>query len=363
MNLPIVIRTLVQQLRDKATYIYFLIFPLLLMVILGSVLQGAFGVEIADRVEKINVQYVIKDQETGAQFEALQQELDIENIDFKNGKSESSAIKALKEQEADAYFTIGDKITVHTDNLSDIQFTLLKSYLVEIFQSMRLMQGAAQFDVSPQDIMLQPSELDQVVKEDRTNLKKPATSYQYYAVAMIGLFILYMAENGLDMFGKGRRMKTLQRELISPVSRQQIVHSTFLGHVLLGLLVVGVQMLITQVVFDVPWQQQFGFSFINLSSLMVLFLVIGVFLETIGQGVGMGITQVIIQVAAFLGGGYFPVDERMMAFSPLGWVMGPIREALWTSNPLRWHGVILNLVIAAVLYLGTMLALTRREEF
>lgn len=43
--------------------------------------------------------------------------------------------------------------------------------------------------------------------------------------------------------------------------------------------------------------------------------------------------------------------------------MGPIREALWTSNPLRWHGVILNLVIAAVLYLGTMLALTRREEF
>lgn len=364
MNLPIIIRTFVQQLRDKGTYIYFLLFPLTLMLVLGSILQGVFaGSAVEEKVEPITVQYVVEDQALGGQFKMAVRELSSTKIKFNQSADRASAVRALRAGKADAYFNIGDKIVVRTNQLSDVQLTLLKSYLVEMFQSIRLMAGAQRFNVPPAELFTLPAELNDALKVDQTNLKKQATSYQYYAVAMIALFILYMAENGLEMFSKGRRRKTLQRELISPLGRQKLINSTFAGHALLGFCVVLVQMLITQVLFKVPWQQQFGFAFISLSALMLLFLTLGVFLETIGKGVGMGIMQIIIQVAAFLGGGYFPVSETMMNFSPLGWIMGPLREALWTNNPLQWRGVFLCLLITVILYCGMSLVLNRREEF
>ncbi|MDT2672804.1 ABC transporter permease [Enterococcus dongliensis] len=364
MNRTIIIRAFVQQIRDKSTYIYFLLFPLALMLVLGSILQGAFGTsEIENKIDPIQIRYVATDQKKGAQFEAILQEVSTPKLVFKASSDEKQAINALKEKQADVYLSIGKNIDVEMNELSDIQFTLLKSYLVELFQTMHRLEGAQRFGQAPEEISDVSEKLDKALVVDQTNLKKPATSYQYYSVAMIALFILYMAENGLEMFGKSRRHKTLQREAISPVSRQTIINSTFLGHVLLGLCAVFVLMVITQTVFDVPWQQQFGFSFLNLSSLMILFLALGAFLETIGKEVGMGITQIIIQIAAFLGGGYFPVSEEMMNFSPMGWVMGPIREALWTNNALQWRGIILNLLFAVLMFLSMSIVLNRREEF
>ncbi|MGX7130995.1 ABC transporter permease [Enterococcus songbeiensis] len=364
MNLPIIIRTFIQQIRDKATYIYFLVFPLTLMLILGSVLQGAFdGGDIEDKIDEIQVRYVVDDAAMGTQFEAVLQEINSDKLIFEESPNEESAVAAMKKKQANAYFLIKKDITVQIESLSDVQFTLLKSYLAEMFQVMRLMEGAQQFGVAPQELFNLPPELDKAIVVDQSQMKKPATSYQYYSVAMIALFILYMSQNGLEMFDKGRRQKTLQRELISPVSRQKLINSTFIGHALLGVCVVFALMVITQVLFGVPWHLQWFFSFANLSSLMLLFLVLGAFLETVGKGVGMALVQVIIQVAAFLGGGYFPVGEEMMRFSPMGWVMGPIREALWTENALQWQGVLYCLISTLVLYIGMSVVLNRREEF
>lgn len=364
MNRTIIMRAFIQQVRDKSTYIYFLLFPLALMLILGSILQGAFGTsEIENKIDPIQIRYVAADKQKAAQFETVLKEFSAPKLVFKASEDEKQAIQALKKQQADVYLSIGKDIDVQMNELTDIQFTLLKSYLVELFQTIHRLEGAQRFDQAPEEIFGSNKELDKVLVVDQSNLKKPATSYQYYSVAMIALFILYMAENGLEMFGRSRRHKTLQREAISPVSRQQIINSTFVGHMLLGFSAVFVLMVITQTIFDVPWQQQFGFSFLNLSSLMILFLALGAFLETVGKEVGTGITQIIIQVAAFLGGGYFPVSEGMMNFSPMGWVMGPIREALWTNNPLQWRGIILNLTFAVVMFLSMSIVLNRREEF
>lgn len=363
MNIPIIIRTFVQQLRDKSTYIYFLLFPLSLMLILGTILQGAFSTDIESKIETVDVQYVVENEELGHQFELAVKESSPDKISFEKSPSAKVATEAMEKKKTDAYINIAEEIDVQTGNLSELQYTLLKSYLVEVFQVIHFVQGAQQFNTSPQEILGGTAKLDDVIGVDQTNLKKSANSYQYYSIAMIALFILYMSESGLEMFGKSRRQHILQRELISPLSRQKIINSTFTGHALLGFCVVLTLMLLTQLLFRVPWHQQFIFSFLSLSSLMLLFLVLGSFLETIGKDVGSGLTQILIQVAAFLGGGYFPVSEGMANFSPMGWIMGPLREALWTNNPLQWRGILLNLFAAGILYVGMSIVLNKREEF
>lgn len=107
MNLPIIIRTFIQQIRDKATYIYFLVFPLTLMLILGSVLQGAFdGGDIEDKIDEIQVRYVVDDAAMGTQFEAVLQEIDSDKLIFEESPNEESAVAAMKKKQANAYFLI-----------------------------------------------------------------------------------------------------------------------------------------------------------------------------------------------------------------------------------------------------------------
>ncbi len=82
MNIPIIIRTFVQQLRDKSTYIYFLLFPLSLMLILGTILQGAFSTDIESKIETVDVQYVVENEELGHQFELAVKESSPDKISF-----------------------------------------------------------------------------------------------------------------------------------------------------------------------------------------------------------------------------------------------------------------------------------------
>lgn len=362
MNRVMIKRNLVSDLRNPASYLYYLVLPISLMFLLGAILQGSFGSQ-ATTPEKVRVQVVIQrpHSEKGRLVKQTLQHTKMAGLSFTQRSSVAQAKQRVRQQKNAAAVIVGQRVQVLTaTGLTDYQVALLKGVLVEVFQNVALTQTALTFNGR----VLPPSQLKKtVVVQDRQGLKPAASSYQYYAIAMTGMFILYFAEIGIDTFAQGRRKRTLPRELIAPISRQQIINSTVLGHAIFGGLTVLVSMVLTQVLFKVPWQQAFGFSFLNIVSLMLLFLVLGFFLETVGQGVGVGITQVIIQLAAFLGGGYFPVSDGMLRFSPLGWVMSPLRSALWTENPLNWSGVGLNLGLAVGLFVAMSVILNKREVF
>ena len=53
---------------------------------------------------------------------------------------------------------------------------------------------------------------------DQENQRETASSYQYYAIAMTSLFVLYFSEIGLSMFREARQHGTVQ-ERINPPAR------------------------------------------------------------------------------------------------------------------------------------------------
>jgi len=360
MSFVVIKRVLRQSFRERANYLYFFLLPLSLMVILGVILQGTFKTEVNSSHATVQVQAVVAPTVKGQAFKQALTKLDTDAIQFQSQSSISRGRTWLRHGKNRALVVIGQKAQVTTSvGFDDYQQAILKGYLASLFSQYQLRTVALKFNGR----LVDPTKLGSVVKLDRQNLKQSATSYQYYAVAMIGMFMLYFGEVGLALFGTGRRQRTLQRELITPISQQQLINANLLGHLIYGWLVITALMLITQVLFKVPWQQAFIFSNLNLVALMGLFLSLGLFLETIGHKLGEGLMQVFIQLAAFLGGGYFPTSPLMMHFSPLGWVIGPLQSALWTRAPLDWSGVGLNIGLMLVLIVVTSVILRRREVF
>ncbi|ETY73994.1 ABC transporter permease [Lactiplantibacillus fabifermentans] len=356
--ITVIKRILLQDLRLKSNYIYFLIMPVSLMVILGLVLQSVFATQLDATVNPVHVQYVVKDAQQAKLVKQLVTKTKVAHLDFTPRASTKVAQAYVRNHANTAAVTIEQAhIQVATaKNLNDYQNALLKGTLAELAQTLGLVKTAIHYQRPI--VTVKSAEL---VTVNRAQVQRSATSFQYYALAMMGMFMLYFAEIGLDMFGKARRQQTLARELLTPISKGQLLNATVAGHLLYGLLVIAVLMGITAGLFQMPWLRALPFAFANFASLMALFLVLGLALETVAAQLGEGVMQIVIQLVAFLGGGYFPTSTTMMAFSPLGWVMGPLRSALWTSNPLNWSGVWLSLSVTAGL-LGLINVVMRRRE-
>ncbi len=355
----IIKRVFVQDLRNRSNYVYFLILPVSLMVILGLVLQGTFATQLDSKVAHVHVQYVVDHSQQAQLFDKMVKHADITHLDFKSQRDLAQAKNVVRTQSNTALVQFGTTVTVQTaKGLNDYQTILLKSSLAAIFRQMGLVQTAIHYRGR-----LATVSTKKLVKINHVQAHQSATSFQYYALAMMGMFMLYFSEIGLDMFGKARRQKTLARELLTPVTRGKLLNATVGGHLLFGLLVIGVLMGITAGLFKMPWSRALGFTLINFSGLMALFLIVGLLMDTINSQVGSGIVQIVIQLVAFLGGGYFPTSSTMMQFSPLGWIMGPMRSALWTTNSLDWSGAALNFGLAFGLLIIVNWIIRRREVF
>ncbi|MBO0460487.1 ABC transporter permease [Enterococcus sp. DIV1298c] len=366
MNKKIIIRTLIQSLREKSNYIYFVAFPITLMFILGAVLQGVFNNDFVSDIEPLTVQYQIDDPEVRGIFQQVTSFTD-GTIHFEEVANKKEGLANIRKQTADAYLSFSDHVEVQSRELSNVEKTILQSYLVEIVQEIKRQSIIMEQQLPPTTGLVSADQFTDAIVIDQENQRETATSYQYYAIAMISLFVLYFSETGLSMFREARQHGTVQRELVTPLSRKKIILSTFFGHFVFGMCVVLLLMLLSQFLFDVPWYLRFGFSYFNLVALMGSFLALGLFLETVGdrgeKRIGSSTTQIFIQLTGFLGGAYFPTNETMMRFSPLGWVLASVRESLWTDNPLHWVGIYGNVGILLVLLTLSVVILDKREVF
>ncbi|MGG5358533.1 ABC-2 type transport system permease [Enterococcus sp. DIV0213j] len=358
----IILRILKQSLRERSNYLYFLAFPVLMMMILGTILQNqeSFQTEAADKIEPIHAYFMHSDSDLGKNFAETFGTIKDDYIQFEETKEKKTEL-----DDNSVMIDIDKKVDVTVNQLDSIQMTILRTYLEAFSDHYQLYQSALTHDAL-QQLQVPLPDLSEELTISTAQVRQLPTSFQYFAIAMMGLFILYVGEIGLDMFGRSRnaRTGTVARELQSPISRQMLINGTFLGHLIVGLVIVTVLMLITGVLFNAPWGNELPFSFLMLSSLMALFLTLGFFFDSVGNGaLGSGLMQILIQIFAFFGGAYFPVPNWMTNFSPLGWVITALQNALWTTNELTWWPIAANLALVVILFSAASLILNKREVF
>ena len=372
--LSIIIKDLKIVLSDKQAIIITMLMPLILMTILSMALKGSFMDSDDGGIEKIPVA-LVKQYDEGADskifIKTLEKRLNIDIsrdevnpekmffedflgneevsrlIDFRI-EEEGRARDLLNEGQISAIIILPEKylydmkinlltpfrnkvdfkVLTHPDRpvAGEIVTSLMEAYANTmsslIIGKNVLIESASANDLGGDsfdhidEIMEGMTDLvagikvniDNVAVEGRRTIK----STEYYAVAMMTMFILYAAGQGGRMLLEEKDNQTYQRMVIADISKSHILTGKFFAIFLIASIQIVIMLAYSHFALKVNWG--------NIKSLLVLstasaFSVagLGIFIGSLtyraeNYRLANAFESVIIQVMAFLGGSFFPLD-------------------------------------------------------
>lgn len=162
--------------------------------------------------------------------------------------------------------------------------------------------------------------IDDVMVEGR----KPISSYEYYSVAMMTMFILYAASHGGRMLLEEKENITYQRMIIAGTSKLGILAGKFCAVFLIALLQIAIMIIFSHIALKVRWGSTLPVILISISS---AFAIAGVGTALAAATYRAGnykmaniFESIVIQTMALLGGSFFPIDIMPSIFQELSFL-------------------------------------------
>lgn len=147
-----------------------------------------------------------------------------------------------------------------------------------------------------------------IIVEGRKNI----SSFDYYSVAMMTMFILFAASHGGRMLLEEKENITYQRMIIAGIPRLCILAGKFFTVFLIALLQISIMIAFSHFVLGVQWGSASAIVFISLSA---AFAIAGIGCTLAAATYKAGnykmaniFETVILQTMALLGGSFFPID-------------------------------------------------------
>jgi ABC-2 type transport system permease protein len=151
--------------------------------------------------------------------------------------------------------------------------------------------------------------------------RKHISSSDYYAVAMLTMFILFAASHGGRMLLEEKDNITYQRMIIAGTSKFGIMTGKFISVFLIALLQIGIMIAFSHFVLKVQWGSTAPVVLISLSSAFAIAGIGGALAAATfraGNYKMAGIFETaVIQTMALLGGSFFPIDIMPSIFQKL----------------------------------------------
>ncbi|HDR7516622.1 ABC transporter permease [Bacillus mobilis] len=325
------------RLIDRRGFMMMLIMPLLLTAILGSALSNIFD---NGGIPKTVIGYYQVGTDEFAdvfQKDVLQSKELKDDVKVKIVNSQEELEDMLKEKKIDVGIVIPNKWSeqvqdgklkepkVFIDPSKDIQAKIAESMIRSFSERVQTVALSTK-SVVTELAKSQHSNVEQVAKEVSGDLQTVATSganniekgtigkktvaaMQYYAAAMLVMFLLYNITVGAKSVVTEQRTETLARLFSTPTSSFSILFGKFLGTLLFACIQLGMFIVATHFMFQVEWGGDLsqivavGISYaICVSGLSML---IAAFIREEKTADVMG--GIGIQILAILGGSMLPI--------------------------------------------------------
>ncbi|ARX69524.1 MULTISPECIES: ABC transporter permease [Bacillus] len=325
------------RLIDRRGFMMMLIMPLLLTAILGSALSNIF--DNGGLPKTVIGYYQVGTDEFADVFqkEVLQSKELKDDVKVKIVNSQEELEDMLKEKKIDVGIIIPNKWSeqvqdgklkepkVLIDPSKDIQAKIAESMIRSFSERVQTVAVSTK-SVVTELAKSQHSNVEQVAKEvsgdlqtvatsDANNIekgtigKKTVAAMQYYAAAMLVMFLLYNITVGAKSVVTEQRTETLARLFSTPTSSFSILFGKFLGTLLFACIQFGIFIVATHFMFHVEWGGDLsqivaiGISYaICVSGLSML---IAAFIREEKTADVMG--GIGIQILAILGGSMLPI--------------------------------------------------------
>lgn len=150
--------------------------------------------------------------------------------------------------------------------------------------------------------------------------KKTVNSFTYYTFAELILIILYISNlTSISMY-KEQFLHTMKRFKISNTKKINILLSKIALGIIIGVLQITIVYIVSTKFFDVSWGGNSLYTFIVLISLIIFSSVLGIFMSMIfsNKKTCYIVNNILIIIMGFLGGSYVPIclikSERVTSF-------------------------------------------------
>lgn len=361
MFFNVIKKEVLQNLRDKKAMFWMILFPIIMIFILGNALSSFFG-NTSATVPKTRIVYSIhKDTKETEKLENFFKDSKKElNMEFQKNNDKEFVLNEIKRGKFDCYLDIEDEknITVFSNDIKDFNAALVTN-LLDIYSektnaidsiATKNPQGLKFVDLNSKPNFVKVRSLEKV--------KKP-TAIDYYSVTMITMIILYATLTGA-MTILGERMRgTMKRIACSPMNRTVLFFGKLIGAFLIVTVQVAILVLFTKFVFKANWGD-------NMLPIIGLFLTQILMAISIGMGVARMFSNpnfisvfsnVIIILLNFLGGAYIPLESfgqngilnMLSNISPLKWTNQAIFKIIYANDTsLVVMAMFVNLAVTIV---------------
>jgi ABC-2 type transport system permease protein len=343
-----------------------LVFPIVLMLVLGTALSNAFGNQIS--VGKIHVLY--KDHANGGvsqSFQAFAKQVSKSDIHFKKAHEETDGKKELKDGKYDAYIDINNNgIKLYHNGENSIEASIVQGMLKAFTDKYNLAAQVAK--VAPNQIttVLSSGNHDDYIKDMSLHSAKQPGAMDYYAIAMTTMIALYAAMGASNLMRGERSLKTADRLLASPVTRGEILLGKILGSLVLNSLCILIVVVFSKFAFKANWGDHLGMVLLILLTEVILAVSFGLGLSYIAKtgAAARIIIMIVVQLASMVGGAYYKLSDTsgISSLSPLTWANTAITKIIYGNDlAAAIPAISLNLGISAVFLAIVIVSLQKRE--
>lgn len=372
MNIvSIIIKEIKQNIKDKKAMCLMVLFPIVLITILGTALSAEFG--DSNTSYKVSVLYCIQGKSTLADnFEKY-------IVNAKNGidvtytktDDANDAPKEIANSRYSCFILIkGNDIKLFKNSkFSNIGASLVETILNAYVKKYNTVLEVSK--VNPEALSKISNVSTNYVEDVSLQKNKAPRAVDYYAITMLTLIIMYGAQSSMSGIVHERKYKTQDRIISSPVSKYEYLTGKIIGCIAVTIIQSALVIIFSKYILKTYWGNNIWAVFAVLFSVILFSMTLGAGLTFIikDNNIASTLLSLSIPVLVFLGGGYFPIDafqSKMLAavskLSPIMWSNKAILNIIYANDFSEMYCAILINVIASVFLIGASALIFKKEE-
>ncbi|MCW6109391.1 ABC transporter permease [Clostridium sporogenes] len=367
--LNIAINEIKINFRDKKSMIMFIIWPIMLITVLGFSLNSAFNK--IDLFQDTKIVYTMGENTKNKQ--AFEEFLDIikkQGIEIYQENNTKIAKEKVQNKEYICYFNFhkeGNKIDFYKNDKYSSQASVVEVIANSFIKKYNTVVEVIKINPT----LIKKDNINKYVEVESLENKKTPSSLEYYAVTMIVMIILYISLAAVNSFGNEYTRNTIIKLTSSPASKHEIFIGKVLGLIFVSIIQILLVFLFSKYALKVYWGKSEGIILLVLLSEIIMAIFVGISIIYLfkKQSVAESFLNGILPFITFLGGGYTPINFQESKVLGLIYdfnIFSKIKDAIFNSmffnnNDLSYKIIIINLSIAFIFLSISSLNFSRRE--
>jgi ABC-2 type transport system permease protein len=357
--LDLALKDLLQSVREKLTFMFLLVMPIVFTLIFGFAF-GGFGGGNGD--PRLPVGYLDQDNgQLGPQLVELLNSSEVIRLEDQSGKSVADLEKKVADQKLAAALIIPSgyteqalagtpaKLTVYADTANTAGMTaqgtiqtaanrMMNSLLSAHVVTQSIGDAAAGLDATVNQILLAWQDPPIQVQVTQPSIKKDNSSnaFTHSAPGMMAQFSIAGLIAAAQIIVSERRTRCMQRLLTTAISRWSILLGHYLAMFMLSFIQLFILMAFGQLFLRLDYLSQPVASLLMMVTLAAFVAALGIFIGALAKTEEQAIVFSIIPmlVLSAIGGAWMPLEFTGKTFqaighlSPVAWVMDGIKNII-----------------------------------